>query len=159
MSAVLLFFIVAIMIQILLSRFYSLLILETENMATTKVPLLCHCKRKFTNSYRLNNGMLNVPVFVERFLNRIRMGKLKVSSWGHLSGQLILFSVDVLREIARVCEKINGIFFCSAAQLDFYISFFHLSLIIPDITHTKFGYCLSPLTSQTYLFQSLSHSL
>ena len=40
MSAVLLFFIVAIMIQILLSRFYSLLILETENIATTKIPLL-----------------------------------------------------------------------------------------------------------------------
>ena len=48
MSAVLLFFIVAIMIQVLLSRFYTLLILETENMATTKVPLLCQCKRKFT---------------------------------------------------------------------------------------------------------------
>lgn len=93
MSAVLLFFIVAIMIQILLSRFYSLLILETENMATTKIPLLCQCKRKFTNTYRMNNGILNVPVFVERFLNRVRMGKLKVSSWRHLSGQLILLSV------------------------------------------------------------------
>ena len=34
------------------------------------------------------------------------------------------FSVDVLKEIVRVCEKINCIFFCSAAQLDFYISFF-----------------------------------
>ncbi|MBO4987927.1 MAG: hypothetical protein J6C63_03650 [Lachnospiraceae bacterium] len=93
MSAVLLFFIVAIMIQVLLSRFYTLLILETENMATTKVPLLCQCKRKFTNTYRLNNGILNVPVFVERFLNRVRMGKLKVSTWRHLSGQLILLSV------------------------------------------------------------------
>lgn len=93
MSAVLLFFIVAIMIQVLLSRFYSLLILETENMATTKVPLLCHCKRKYSNAYRLNNGILNVPVFVERFLNKVRMGKIKVSTWSHLSGQLILFSV------------------------------------------------------------------
>lgn len=93
MSAVLLFFIVAILIQVLLSRFYSLLILETENMATTKVPLLCHCKRKYSNAYRLNNGILNVPVFVERFLNKVRMGKIKVSTWRHLSGQLILLSV------------------------------------------------------------------
>jgi hypothetical protein len=34
-----------------------------------------------------------VPVFVERFLNKVRMGKLKVSVWRHLSGQLILLSV------------------------------------------------------------------
>ena len=93
MSAVLLFFIAAIMIQVLIGRFYALLILETENMATTKVPLLCHCKRKYSNAYRLNNGMLNVPVFVERFLNKVRMGKLKVTAWRHLSGQLILLSV------------------------------------------------------------------
>ena len=93
MSAVLLFFVVAIMIQVLLSRFYTLLILETENMATTKVPLLCHCKRKYSNAYRLNNGLLNVPVFVERFLNKVRMGKLRVTAWKHLSGQLILLSV------------------------------------------------------------------
>ena len=93
MSAVLLFFVAAIMIQVLLSRFYTLLILETENMATTKVPLLCHCKRKYSNAYRLNNGILNVPVFVERFLNKVRMGKLRVTAWKHLSGQLILLSV------------------------------------------------------------------
>ena len=34
------------------------------------------------------------------------------------------FSTDILSEIARVCKKINCIFFCSSAQLDFYISFF-----------------------------------
>lgn len=46
------------------------------------------------------------------------------------------FSVDVLREIARVCEKINGIFFCSAAQLDFYISFFQQYDNVEIILHT-----------------------
>ena len=39
----------------------------------------------------LTSGKLKV--FVERFLNRVRMGKLKVSAWRHLSGQLILLSV------------------------------------------------------------------
>ncbi len=93
MSVVFILFIAAIILQILISRYYSILIQETENMATTRVPILCQCKRKFSNSYRLNNGILNVPVFVERYLNKIRFGKIKVSTWKHISGQLILFSV------------------------------------------------------------------
>lgn len=93
MSVVLILFVLATMIQIILSRYYSLLIIETENMSTTEVAILCQCKRKFTNSYRLHNGILNVSVFVEKYLNKIRMGKLKVTTWKHISGQLILLSV------------------------------------------------------------------
>lgn len=93
MSVVFILFIAAIILQILISRYYSILIQETENMATTRVPILCQCKRKFSNSYRLNNGILNVPVFVERYLNKIRLGKIRISTWKHISGQLILFSV------------------------------------------------------------------
>lgn len=93
MSVVLLLFIAAIIIQIRMSRYYSILILETDNMATTELALLCQCKRKFTNSYRLHNGILNVSVFVEKYLNKIRMGKFKISTWKHISGQLILLSV------------------------------------------------------------------
>lgn len=95
MSAVLILFILAIAIQIRMSRYYSILIMETENMATTDIALLCQCKRKFTNSYRMNNGILNVSVFVEKYLNKTRMGKFKISTWKHLSGQLILLSVLV----------------------------------------------------------------
>ena len=93
MSAVLLLFIFAIIIQIRMSRYYALLIMETENMATTDIALLCQCKRKFTNSYRMHNGIMNVSVFVEKYLNKIRMGKFRISTWKHLSGQLILLSV------------------------------------------------------------------
>ena len=93
MSVVLILFILAIVVQIALSRYYLVLILETENMATTNVALLCQCKRKFTNSYRMNNGVLNVAVFVERYLNKVRMGKIKVTTWKHISGQMILLSV------------------------------------------------------------------
>lgn len=93
MSAVLILFIAAIIIQVLLSRYYTLLIIETENMATTEVPLLHQCKRKFSNSYRMHNGILNVSVFVEKYLSKIKMGKFKVSTWKHISGQLILLSV------------------------------------------------------------------
>ncbi len=46
------------------------------------------------------------------------------------------FSVDILKEIVRICEKINGIFFCSAAQLDFYVSFFQQYKNVEIILHT-----------------------
>lgn len=93
MSAVLLLFIVAIIIQIRMSHYFGNLILETENMATTDIALLCQCKRKFTNNYRMHNGVMNVSIFVEKYLNKIRMGKFKISTWKHLSGQCILFAV------------------------------------------------------------------
>lgn len=93
MSVVFALFLAGIIIQLLLSHFFSVLITETDNMATTEVPLLCQCKRKFSNTFRLHNGVMNVPVFVDKFLNNIRMGKFKISTWKHLSGQLILLSV------------------------------------------------------------------
>ena len=93
MSIVLILFLAAIILQVLLGRYYAILIAETENMATTKVAILCQCKRKYTNAYRLNNGILNVPVFVERYLNKLKMGKIRISAWRHISGQLILLAV------------------------------------------------------------------
>lgn len=93
MSVVFALFLAGVIIQLLLSHFYSVLITETDNMATTEVPLLCQCKRKFSNSFRMHNGVMNVPVFVEKYLNKIKMGKFSVSTWRHLSGQLILLSV------------------------------------------------------------------
>lgn len=93
MSVVFALFLAGVIIQLLLSHFYSVLIMETDNMATTEMPLLSQCKRKFSNSFRLHNGVMNVPVFVEKYLNKIKMGKFRVSTWKHLSGQLILLSV------------------------------------------------------------------
>ena len=54
--------------RLFLAMLYRQMIVETENMATTDIALLCQCKRKFTNSYRMNNGILNVSVFVEKYL-------------------------------------------------------------------------------------------
>ena len=93
MSVVLVLFLSGTIIQLLLSHFYSVLIAETENMATTEVELLFQCKRKFSNCYRLHNGVLNVSVFVDKYLNKIKMGKFSVSTWKHFSGQLILLSI------------------------------------------------------------------
>lgn len=95
MSIVFVLFLSGVIIQLLLNHFYAVLIEETENMATTEVPILYQCKRKFSNNFRLHNGVMNVPVFVDKYLNKIKMGKLSVSTWKHMSGQMVLFSVFV----------------------------------------------------------------
>lgn len=93
MSVVLILFLSATIIQFLLGRFYNGLITETDNMTTTEVDILYQCKKKFSNCYRLHNGVLNVPVFVDKYLSKIKMGKFYVSTWKHFSGQLVLLSV------------------------------------------------------------------
>ena len=95
MSIIFVLFLLGVIILLLLNHFYSVLISETENMATTEVPILYQCKRKFSNNYRLYNGVMNVPVFVEKYLNKIKMGKLNVSVWRHLAGQMVMFSVFI----------------------------------------------------------------
>lgn len=62
-------------------------------MASTENKQLKQCKLKFVNCYKLNEGMGNVTVFVERFLEKIEVGKVKITTLHRISGQLILFSV------------------------------------------------------------------
>ena len=69
------------------------MIRETDNMATTGNRLLKQCKVKFANCYQLNGGVSNIPVFVDKFLNRLSFGHLSFDAWYHLSGQCMLFSV------------------------------------------------------------------
>ena len=94
-SLILILFMISILLQIIIGRFFSNLIKETENMASTDKELLHQCKRKFTNCYKMNAGVLNVPVFVDKFLNKLTIGKLSITSLKHLSGQLMLLSVFV----------------------------------------------------------------
>ena len=62
-------------------------------MATTNNRLLKQCKVKFANCYQLNGGVANIPIFVDKFLNRLSFGHLSFDAWYHLSGQCMLFSI------------------------------------------------------------------
>lgn len=95
MSVVLILFLAAVILLLMLHHFYNTLIEETENMAATNEKILYQCKKKFSNCYRLHNGVLNVPVFVDKYLRKIKMGKFTVVTWKHLSGQCMLASVFV----------------------------------------------------------------
>lgn len=75
-------------------------------MASTKNRLLKQCKTKFASCYQLGNGVANIPVFVDKFLNRMALGHLSFETIYHLSGQLMLLSV-VFSGVG-VCKSIIG---------------------------------------------------
>lgn len=85
----------SIICQILLGVTYYRLIHETENMSATKNKSLQKLKLKFTSCIQLRETIPNVPVFVDKFINQISIGKIPVSLLKHLSGQLTLLAVLV----------------------------------------------------------------
>lgn len=87
------FLALSIFLRIFLGLLYQNMIRETDNMATTKNKMLKQCKLKFANCYQLSNGVANIPVFVDKFLNRLKFGHLSFSMLYHLSGQAMLLSV------------------------------------------------------------------
>ena len=86
----------SILCQILLGVLYRRLIRETENMSATKNKSLQQLKLKFTSCRQLHETIPNVPVFVDKFLNQISLGKIPVAFFRHLSGQLTLLSETFL---------------------------------------------------------------
>lgn len=87
------FMVLSIFFRTLLGSLYQNMIAETDNMASTENKLLKQCKLKFTNCYQLNNGVANIPVFVDKFLSRLAFGPFSFESMYHFSGQAMLLSV------------------------------------------------------------------
>ena len=92
-AAILVLFGISLFIRILLGSLYRGMIRQSDNMATTNNRLLKQCKLKFSNCYQLNNGVSNIPVFVDKFLNRLTLGPFSFETLYHLSGQSMLLSV------------------------------------------------------------------
>ena len=84
---------ISIILQMIIGNVLGKMVREAENMASTESKQLKQFKLKFMNCYKLNEGMGNVPVFVDRFLEKIEVGKMKITTMHRISGQLILFSV------------------------------------------------------------------
>lgn len=85
--------VLSIFLKIFLGMLYRHMIKEADNMAITNNKLLKQCKIKFSNCYELNNGIHNIPVFVDKFINRLSLGHFSFDLIYHLSGQLMLLSV------------------------------------------------------------------
>lgn len=87
------FLLLSILCRFMTGVLLKKLIKEAENMSTTENKLLKQCKLKFQNCYELNEGSVNVRVFVEKFMQNVRLGKCSLRLIGQLSGQLLLLSV------------------------------------------------------------------
>ncbi len=100
------FLVLSIFVRVLLGVLYQNMIREADNMAITKNKLLKQCKLKFSNCYQLNNGVANIPVFVDKFLNRLALGPFGFDFLYHLSGQTMLLSV--VSAGVGICRSILG---------------------------------------------------
>lgn len=96
----------SIILRIFLGLLYRNMIREADNMASTRNRLLKQCKTKFASCYQLGNGVANIPVFVDKFLNRMSLGHISFETIYHLSGQLMLLSV-VFSGVG-ICKSIIG---------------------------------------------------
>lgn len=85
----------SIICQIAIGVIYHKLIRESENMAVTSNKSMQQLKLKFTGCIKVNKGVPNVSIFVEKFMNKIKVGPFSIPTLKHLSGQLILLSVFV----------------------------------------------------------------
>ncbi len=83
----------SIICQIVAGVLYQSMIQETDNMSATNNKLLKQCKLKFVNCFQLNSGVANIPIFVDKFINRIKIGVLTLPGLSNFAGQMILLSV------------------------------------------------------------------
>jgi len=83
----------SVICQIVAGVLYQSMIQETDNMAATENKLLKQCKLKFANCYELNGSVSNIPVFVDKFINRIKIGFLTLPGLSSFAGQMMLLAV------------------------------------------------------------------
>lgn len=67
---------------------YRRLIRETDNMTLTKNRYLREFKQRTENTYRLNQGINNTQVYLEKQLASYRFLGLSLNGWSNLSSQL-----------------------------------------------------------------------
>ena len=85
----------SIICQIVMGVIYRRLIWETEHMSTTTNKSLQQLKLKFSGYCKVNEKVSNVPVFVDKYMSNIQVGRVSISVLKHLAGQLMLLAVLV----------------------------------------------------------------
>lgn len=85
----------SIICQISMGVLCHKLIWESENMSSTANKSLQQLKLKFSSCCQLHEGMSNISVFVDKYMNQLKIGGFSLSALKHLSGQLVLLSILV----------------------------------------------------------------
>ena len=68
--------VLGLLFQVIVGNLYASLIHDADNMASTENPILKQCKLKFVNCYKLNDGVANVSIFVDKFVRKIKYGRI-----------------------------------------------------------------------------------
>lgn len=95
MILTLVFMAVGILYQVAIGVVYQKMIQSSDTLSGMDSKLLNQCKERFVNCYKLNGGVANIPVFVDKFINRIRVLGMSINFMKHLSGQLMLAGVFI----------------------------------------------------------------
>ena len=91
MLLTLVFMAIGILYQVAIGVIYQRMIQQADTLSGTDK----QCKERFINCYKLNGGVSNIPVFVDKYINRIRVLGMSINFMKHLSGQLMLAGVFV----------------------------------------------------------------
>lgn len=88
-------FVCSISCQIIIGVFLQKGIQNTDHVTGTDQGMLKLCKQKFIQSYKANGGVANISIFVDKFINKLRIFHMSIVSFRHLSGQIMLVGVFV----------------------------------------------------------------
>ena len=86
---------IGVLYQVAIGVAYQRMIQATDTMIGTDNKLLKQCKERFIQCYKLNGGVSNIPIFVDKYINRIRFMGMSVNFIKHLSGQIMMAGVFV----------------------------------------------------------------
>lgn len=79
-----------ILVRLAARNLYKRLIKETDNMTLTKNRYLRDLRQKTENTYRLNQGIHNSRVYLEKQLTAFRFMGMSLSGWTSLGGQMTI---------------------------------------------------------------------
>lgn len=95
--------------KLLVRHLYKRLIKQSDHMNETKNKFLKQIRQKFENSYRLNFGVNNISVFIEKQVNQYRFMGFSLQGINNFSGQasgLVILS-GILLSLAAYWYKMN----------------------------------------------------
>ena len=107
MIAILFLLSLSIICQISMGVLCHKLIWETENMSSTTNKSLQQLKLKFSSCCKLHEGMSNISIFVDKYINQLKIYGISLSTLKHLSGQLVLLAV-LIAGIAACIGIVTG---------------------------------------------------
>lgn len=81
--------------QCILAIIYQKMQEEASNIENTKNKLLLGCVKTFKRLENTKDREVEIAVYIDKFMNNVNVGGMKLKHMGHLSGQLMLFSVFV----------------------------------------------------------------